>query len=99
MANAWSVHRLSTQWVGPIAVSHHGVEVADWTVAVLPNGAQPADVTDIAGVPTSIGGVLGVLVGPGTPWVLPPGSYRVWVRFDQPPEAPVLNDMGLITIT
>ena len=94
----WTVPRQSTQWVGPINVDHHGTEVTDWTVGVFPRHYQPASAAEISEEPTPAHGELGILVGPNSDWPLLPGTYRIWVTFSQPPEVPVLNDVGLIKI-
>lgn len=95
----WILPRLSTEWVGPIVVSVDDVPVTGWTYTLVPVGDRPATVDDIADVPTLLDGGLGILVGPGTGHELTQGTYRIWVRYVDAPEAPVLNDVGTIHIT
>jgi hypothetical protein len=99
VSSTWTVPRQSTEWVGPITVTSGTTEITDWTVAVFPRSYQPSDATEISGPPTDIDGQLGVLVGPDSAWPLTPGTYRIWIYFDHPPEKPVLNDVGLIKVT
>lgn len=99
MSSTWTVPRLSTEWVGPITVSAGSTVITGWTVGVFPRGYQPLSADEINAVPTDIDGLLGVLVGPNTPWALTPGSYRIWVTFANAPEQPVLDDVGLIQVT
>lgn len=94
----WTLPRLSTEWVGPIVVTRSGAPVAGWKLAIFPRTYQPAAVTEIAESPSTLDGGLGVLVGPGSSHVLAPGLYRLWVRFVDNPEAPVINDFGTIQI-
>lgn len=98
MSPTWTVPRLSTEWVGPITVTSGDVVITDWTIAVFPRHYQPT-IAEISGPPTAIDSQQGVLVGPGSSWPLTPGTYRIWITFDHPPEAPVLNDVGLIKVT
>lgn len=95
----WTVPRWSTEWVGPITVSRNGAPVTGWKITVLPAGQQPSDETAIAETPTSLSGGLGVMVGPGTTHELGPGIYRLWVRYVDSPEAPVLSDAGTLVVT
>lgn len=95
----WILSRLSTEWVGPITVTADGTPVTGWTYALVPANSRPASVDDIALVPQPLDGGLGILVGPGTGHVLEQGVYRIWVRYVDAPEAPVLNDVGSIYIT
>lgn len=99
MSTTWTVPRQSTEWVGPITIKNGDVEVTDWTVAVFPRHYQPVDASEISEPPTSVDGLLGVLVGPASSWPLTPGTYRLWVTFSHPPEAPVINTLGLIKVT
>jgi len=95
---SWRVPRLSTEWVGPITVTRNGTPVTGWKLALFPRTYQPAATSEINETPSTLDGGLGVLVGPGTSHVLTPGLYRLWVRFVDTPEAPVLNDVGTIQI-
>ncbi|HEX5525153.1 MAG TPA: hypothetical protein VFX53_17040 [Pedococcus sp.] len=99
MTTSWRVPRLSTEWVGPIAVTRNGAVVTDWTVAIFPRIYQPTLVSEIDEEPSTLDGGLGVLIGPGTDHVLTPGLYKIWVRYVDTPEAPVLDNVGLIQIT
>jgi hypothetical protein len=94
----WHINRLSREWVGPITVAADGTPVIGWTYALVPEGETPATVDEIAGVPSALEGGLGVLVGPGTDHVLDPGTHVLWVRYVDEPEAPVLADVGRVTI-
>lgn len=95
----WTLDRLSTEGVGPVTVSRNGVPVTAWTYAIVPHGERPASVGDIASTPVTISGSLYVLVGPGTDHALTPGTYQIWARYVDSPEAPVLDDVGTLTIT
>lgn len=99
MTVSWTLPRLSTEWVGPIVVSRDGAPVTGWTYALLPFGERPATTGAIDGSPDPLDGGLGILVGPGTDHVLAAGVYRIWVRYVDDPEAPVLDDVGRIHIT
>lgn len=96
---AWTVPRLSTEWVGPITVTRNGVPVTGWKLAIFPRTYQPAATSEINETPSTLDGGLGVLIGPGSGHVLSPGLYRLWVRYVSNPESPVLSDVGLIHIT
>lgn len=95
----WTLPRLSIEWVGPISVAADGEPVTGWTYALTLYGDRPASVTAISGTPVELDDGLGILVGPGTDHELEPGVYRIWVRYVDDPEAPVLDDVGLIHIT
>lgn len=95
----WTFPRLSTEWVGPISVAADDVPVTGWAYALTLYGERPESVDDIDGTPDALDGGLGILVGPGTSNVLAPGVYKIWVRYVDAPEAPVLDDVGLIHIT
>lgn len=99
MSTTWTLPRLSTEWVGPITVSRDGTPVTGWTYALALFGERPATADAISGTPHELDGGLGILVGPGTSHVLAPGVYRIWVRYVDAPEAPVLDDVGRIHIT
>lgn len=95
---AWTLPRLSTEWVGPIVVQRDGETVTTWKLAIFPRAYQPTLVTEINESPSTLDGGLGVLVGPGTSHVLAPGMYRLWVRFVDSPEAPVINDVATLFV-
>lgn len=95
----WTLPRLSVEWVGPITVQRNGVTVTGWTYTILPATDQPTTTTAIGSTPTTISGQLGILIGPGTTHPLTVGTYRIWIRYVDNPEAPVLNNVGSITIT
>lgn len=96
---AWTVPRVSTEWVGPISVTRNGVAVTGWKLAVFPRAYQPAAASEINETPSTLDGGLGVLIGPGSAHVLSPGLYRIWVRYVDTPESPVLSDVLLLHIT
>jgi hypothetical protein len=98
VATIWRLPRLSKEWLGPITVTRDGDPVTGWTLAILPRGQQPTGVAAINQEPTTIDGELGVLVGPGTDHVLTPGLYRLWIRYADATEAPVINDVATIHI-
>lgn len=94
----WSLPRLSTEWIGPIVVTRNGTPVIGWKLGLFPRTYQPASVTEISETPSNLDGGYGVLVGPGTSHVLTPGLYRIWIRYVDVTEAPVLSDVGTIQI-
>lgn len=96
---AWRLHHLTREWVGPITVTADGDPVTGWAYALLPRFAEPASADDITGTPTELNSGLGILVGPGTDHQLAPGVYRIWIRYVDNPEAPVLDEVGVLTIT
>lgn len=95
--STWTIDRLSVEHV-PVNVADNDVPVTGWTYAVLPRDEHPAETADIAGEPDELDDQLGVLVGPGTDNALAPGTYRVFVRYADSPEAPVIV-AGQIVIT
>ena len=95
----WHVNRLSKEWVGPITVQANGTPVTGWTYAIVPATEQLDDTADITGVPSTLDGGLGILVGPDTGHELAPGEYTIWVRYVDDPEAVVLDDVGRVVIT
>ncbi len=95
----WTISRWSKEWIGDIAVAANGTPVTTWTYAVLARGQQPASAAAIDGTPEVIGAERGILVGPGTDHVLSPGTYVIWIRYVANPEAPVINDFGVIVVT
>jgi hypothetical protein len=93
----WSLSSLSREWVGPITVTADDTPVTGWTYLVLPWGEKPTAPEDIDRVPDALDGGLGVLVGPGSTNILPVGVYRIWLRYVDAPEAPVLyEDMTIV---
>lgn len=99
MITTWTLSRLSREWVGPIVVTADGTTVADWVYAIIPSGSQPAAPEDIDGIPTVLDDGRGILVGPDTDNPLPPGRYRIWIRYGAGQEAPVLYAIGVLVIT
>ena len=94
----WRLPALSREWVGPITVAVDDVPTTGWTYLLLPWGEKPATPEDINLAPYALDGGLGILVGPGTSHVLLPGEYRVWLRYVDAPEAPVLYEDMVIVI-
>jgi hypothetical protein len=99
MTTTWTLSQLSTEWVGPITVAADGDPVTGWTYTLTPYSDTPDSADAIDGTPDVLDDGLGILVGPGTTNQLTPGVYRIWVRYGAAPEAPVLNNVGLIHIT
>lgn len=94
----WRLDRLSVEHI-PVNVADGGTPVTGWTYAVLRRPERPANTAAISRVPTDLGGQLGILVGPGTDNELAtPGTWQVFVRYADSPEAPVII-AGYIVIT
>lgn len=93
----WTIDRLSVEHI-PVDVADGGTAVTGWTYAVLPRDEHPSTTADIDGTPTELTDQLGILVGPDTDNELTPGTYKVWVRYADSPEAPVIV-AGQIVIT
>lgn len=93
----WTLDRLSVEHV-PVDVADNGTPVTGWTYLVLPRDEHPTAAADIDGDPAELDDQLGFLVGPGTDNALTPGTYRVFIRYADNPEAPVLV-AGQIVIT
>lgn len=91
----WTIPRESREWVGPLTVTVDGQAVTNYEVAVTDRDTRPTEWAS----PDVIDSRLGVLVGPGTARPLGRDSYRIWVRVTGDVEAPVLDDVGTITIT
>lgn len=95
----WRLSSLTREWVGPITVAVDGTLVTGWTYLLLPWGTKPDSPEDIDQAPYDLDGGLGVLIGPGTSHVLPAGQYRIWARYVDAPEAPVIELEAVIVIT
>ncbi len=93
----WTLPRESVEMIGPITVTDGGTPVTGFEVALIGRTSRPVG-TDWQ-APTLVGGAPYVLVGPGTPLALGPGSYRLWVRYSATPETPVIDDVGTVVIT
>lgn len=95
---AWTLPRLSREWVGPITLINKltNLPISTFEVAVVARGMQPV-ATDWT-APDLLTGQNGVLIGPGTLRVLPPGAYRLWVRTTAAPEMPVLSNVADVLI-
>ena len=91
----WTLPRESEEWVGPLTVTVNGAAITAFTVAVVAVGARPASWL----APDLLGGLYGVLVGPGGTWPLTAGSYAIWVKVTAAGESPVLDNAGSIIIT
>jgi hypothetical protein len=95
----WNIPRESLEFVGPIQVYADGVALTFFEVAVVGIRDRPVETSwstpDVGHSPS----VHGVLVGPGSTRVLPPGDYRIWVRIADAPERPVISHVGGISIT
>lgn len=95
----WRLSSLSREWVGPITLEADGEAVTGWTYKIMPWLDKPDTPESIDATPTGLEGGLGVLVGPGTDNVLAVGEYRIWLRYVDAPEAPVLHEDMTIIIT
>jgi hypothetical protein len=95
MTTTWTLPRESKEWVGPVTVTANGVPTTTFSVSLTTGTDRPAGWR----APDVQGGQLGILVGPGTSWPLPPGLYAIWVQIVSSGEAPVLDDVGTIIIT
>lgn len=84
--------RETVEFVSFDTVAVNGMEVTDFEVAVVRDGARPVDYTDS----TTLDGTPGfMLVGPELQGI---GRYRVFVRVPDNPESPVI-DAGTFRLT
>lgn len=97
MITNWTIPRESVEWVGPIHVYANAVETSTYMVAVVEEHNRPMVWT--APAPGDVPNTFGVMVGPGTGHVLPPGDYRIWVKVNGVSEQPVLDHVGSLSIT
>jgi hypothetical protein len=75
MSEDWSLPRESREFI-PINVSVQQAPVSTFEVSIVGRSARPASWRPA----DTVGTKKGVLVGPGTNFVLAPGNYRVWVK-------------------
>lgn len=92
------IDRLSVEFV-PVTVLDDETVVTAWGYVLLPAAQRPEDDETFSGVPTEVEGNKGVLVGPGTDHDLDPGRYRIWIKYSDSPESPVMVADGAIDIT
>jgi hypothetical protein len=95
VSTTWTMPRESREWVGPLTVTANGVPTLTYQVSVVHGADRPTRWA----APDPLGGQLGVLVGPTATWPLAPGQYSIWVQVTSAGEAPVLDDVGTITVT
>jgi hypothetical protein len=89
----WNLPSVTRELVGPITVAVGGQPVVDFDVAFTPAYESPAAWE----APTVVEGQAYVLVGAGTTHPLTRGEYRVWVRYEADPEAPVV-EVGTVKV-
>ena len=95
-ATTWTVPRESREWIGPITPTYVGATITTFDVACIAYGTHPLETDWMA--PTMLGQAAGVLIGPGTTLILPPGPYALWCRFLANPERPVVTDFGNVIV-
>lgn len=104
--STWEFPLESREWVGPFTVTKtvqstgQIIISTDWKIAVLPSGSRPTidPPEGLWQTPLTLDDGMGVMVGPGTTYVLARGTYRVWIQVPDINEEPVLNDVGTIVI-
>ncbi len=93
----WKIPRESNELVGPITVTDDEQPVTTFDVALTLENRRPtieswapADIIEAKAY---------VHVGVGSARPLAVGKWRIWVRFIDNPEVPVIDDVGIIQIT